>query len=106
MQAIDKFINAIKEHNFIQAHELLEEEWKGYKKQGLKKEAKALQGLINAATALALFYNKKRPEGFNKVWPVYLKYKPLLKEVSFNNMEKYYFASLLLEQKKEELIKI
>ncbi len=104
MEAIDKFIKAIKEHNFIQAHELLEEDWKEYKKQGLKKEAKALQGLINAATALALFYNKKRPEGFKKVWPVYIKYKPLLKQVSFKNMPKYYYASILLEEKKEELI--
>ncbi len=103
MEAIDNFIIAIKSNNFVQAHEFLEEDWKKYKKQGLKKEAKAIQGLINASTALALYYNKNRPESFKKVWPVYLKYKPLLKEIYLKNIEKYHYASILLEEKKEEL---
>ncbi len=56
---IDNFIEALQEHKFVEAHEILEDDWKTFKKQGLKLEAKAIQGLINGATALALYHIKK-----------------------------------------------
>ena len=104
MSSIDKFIQAIKNHEFIQAHELLEHDWKSYKKQGLKTEAKALQGLINGATALALFHIKKRPEAYKKVWAVFEKYKTLLNEVHLEEIDKFIEAKDLLENKNKELV--
>lgn len=102
--SIQQFIQAIEEHRFIEAHELLEHDWKAYKKQGLKKEAKALQGLINGATALALYHIKKRPEAYAKIWAVFKKYQPLLNEVEFENMQDYFYANTLLMEKHKELI--
>jgi hypothetical protein len=101
MQDIDKFNQAIKNNEFVHAHELLESQWKTLKKKGLKKEAKALQGLINGATALALLHIKKRKDAYERIWAVYKKYKPLLEEVQLENMYKYKEASVLLEQKNE-----
>lgn len=95
--AIDKFIEAIENGFYVEAHELLEDEWKEYKKQEKKKKAKAVQGLINGATALALYYIKKRPEAYKKVWPVFIKYKPLLDEVDLSNNYKYKQAADILE---------
>ncbi|AXX87402.1 hypothetical protein AMRN_1670 [Malaciobacter marinus] len=100
---IDNFIEALQEHKFVEAHEILEDDWKTFKKQGLKLEAKAIQGLINGATALALYHIKKRPDGFKKVWPVYLKYKPLLTNAKINNKNRFFYACKILEEKKEEL---
>jgi predicted metal-dependent hydrolase len=56
--SIEEFILAVKEERFVEAHELLEDEWRYYKKTEEKNKAKAIQGLINGATALALFRKK------------------------------------------------
>jgi hypothetical protein len=97
--AIDRFIFAIENGYFVEAHELLEDDWNLYKKQGQKEKALVLKGLINGATALALYFIKKRPLSYEKVWPAFLKYIPLLDEIELENKEKFYEA-------KEILIKI
>ena len=97
--AIDRFIFAVENGFYVEAHELLEDDWNYYKKQGEKEKALVLKGLINGATALALYHIKKKPEGYKKVWPAFLKYIPLLDEVELDYKEKFYEA-------KEILIKI
>ena len=57
--AIDRFLFAIENDYFVEAHELLEDDWNLYKKQGQKEKALVLKGLINGATSLALFFIKK-----------------------------------------------
>lgn len=101
---IDHFIEALQHHQFIEAHELLEEDWKAYKQKEMKQEAKAIQGLINGATALALFHIKKREEAYKKVWAVFKKYEPLLEVVHFDEMQKYTKAKELIEEKNKELV--
>ncbi|MGA1931254.1 DUF309 domain-containing protein [Arcobacter sp. YIC-464] len=94
--AIDRFIFAVEEGYYREAHELLEDDWNEYKRVGEKKKALALKGLINGATALALYHIKKRPHAYAKVWPVFIKYKPLLEEVELENKNKFYYARDLL----------
>ena len=94
--AIDRFIFAIENGYFVEAHELLEDDWNLYKRQDEKKKALVLKGLINGATALALYFTKKRPHAYEKVWPVFLKYIPLLDEVELEEKEKFYKAKNLL----------
>lgn len=96
--AIRRFIYALENKLFVEAHELLEDDWKYYKKNDQKDKAKALQGLINGATALALYYTKNRPEGYKKVWPVFEKHKHLLDIVELEEKEKFYEARNLLIQ--------
>ncbi len=98
--SIEQFINAIKEERFVEAHELLEDEWRHYKKIEEKNKAKAVQGLINGATALAL-YRKNRHEAYERVWKVFKKYSHLLEELDDNF--KYYEASKLLELKNKSI---
>lgn len=95
-KAINRFIYAIEQELYVEAHELLEEDWKKYKKSGQKDKAKALQGLINGATALALFYTKNRPEAYKKVWPVFEKYSHLLNTVDLEDIEKFRKAKDIL----------
>ena len=89
--AIDRFIFAVENGFYVEAHELLEDDWNLYKKQGEKEKALVLKGLINGATALALYHIKKRPESYKKVWPAFEKYVPLLDVVDFEEKEKYYY---------------
>ncbi len=102
--AIDRFIYAVENDFFVEAHELLEDDWNMYKKMGEKNKALVLKGLINGATALALYFEKKRPAGYEKVWPVFHKYLPLLNEISLDNKDRFYYAKELLI-KKNTLIK-
>ena len=101
--AIDRFIFAIENDYFVEAHELLEDDWNYYKKQGELNKALVLKGLINGATALALFHVKKRPEGYKKVWPAFEKYIPLLDIVDFEEKEKYYKVKDLLIKLSDEV---
>lgn len=102
MQAIDNFIKAVQKHHFVEAHELLEDDWKTYKKDGLKDKAKILQGLINGTTAIAL-HVKGRPEQCLKVWATFNKYKILLDTIELENKERFIFAKELLEEKFVEI---
>ena len=94
--AIDRFIFAIENGYFVEAHELLEDDWNMYKKQGEINKALVLKGLINGATALALYHIKKKEEGYKNVWPVFNKYIPLLDTVELTNKEKFYKAKEIL----------
>jgi hypothetical protein len=94
--AIDRFIFAVENGYYAEAHELLEDDWRDLKKSGFLKESQVLKGLINGATALALFYKKKKVDGYKKVWKVFLKYEPLLDEVEMKNKARLYFARNLL----------
>lgn len=94
--AIDKFIFAVENGYYVEAHELLEDDWNFYKKHGELNKALVLKGLINGATALALFHVKKRPLSYKKVWPAFEKYVPLLDVVDFEEKEKYYKVKDLL----------
>lgn len=105
MLNIDTFIKLVEEGSYIEGHEVLEHDWKAYKKAGLKKEAKAIQGLINGSTALALLVIKQRVEGYKKVWPVFLKYKDLFNELEIDNLDKFLEATKVLEIKNEKHLK-
>ena len=102
--AIDRFIFAVENGYFVEAHELLEDDWNMYKKQGQKEKALILKGLINGATALALFHIKKRPEAYQKVWPAFLKYIPLLDKEEFEEKEKFYKAKKILEELNNQIL--
>ena len=102
--AIDRFLFAIENGYFVEAHELLEDDWNMYKKQGQKEKALVLKGLINGATALALFHIKKRPESYQKVWPAFIKYIPLLDKVNFEEKEKFYKAKKILEELNNQIL--
>ena len=101
--AIDRFIFAVENGYYVEAHELLEDDWNMYKKQGQKEKALVLKGLINGATALALFHIKKRPQGYEKVWLTFIKYIPLLDKVEFEDKNKYYKAKKLLIKLSDEV---
>ena len=102
--AIDKFIYAIEQGYYVEAHELLEDDWNLYKKQGQREKALVLKGLINGATALALYHVKKRPAGHAKVWPAFLKYIPLLDNIDLENKDRFYFAKNLLIERNNLII--
>jgi hypothetical protein len=99
---IDGFINLVENYKFVEAHEVLEDDWNNLKKEGCKKEAKYLQALINGATSLALFVIKKRPEPGERVWEVYLRNKYLFDELELFEREKYAYIQELLEKQYEQ----
>jgi len=94
--AIDRFIFAVENGYYREAHELLEDDWNEFKRLGEKKKALALKGLINGATALALYFIKKNEDGYRRVWAVFNKYKPLLNEIELEEMHKFHEAKNLL----------
>ena len=93
---IDEFISLILDKQFVEAHEVLEDDWHKFKRSGERNKAKFIQGLINGTTAIALFY-KGREEPFLRVWSTFQKYKPLLDTIELDEKEKYIEAIKLLE---------
>lgn len=94
--AIDRFIFALENGYFKEGHELLEDDWREFKKQGEKEKALVLKGFINASTALALFHIKKNIDGYKRVWLVFEKYIGLLDVVELENKKKFYEAKKIL----------
>ncbi len=97
MQNIDKFINAISNDKFIEAHEVLEESWKKLKKVE-KNEANIQKGLINGATAIALKI-KGRDKGAFLVWNTFEKYRGLIDVSDSTLSKKYKEAEKILDKK-------
>jgi len=102
MSDIETFIQMVQNEEFAPAHEILEHDWKAYKKENQMQKAKALQGLINGTTALAL-YKKGKVEGYQKVWGTFLKYHTLLDEVELENKDYFLLARELLFKKNKEV---
>ncbi len=101
MQSIDKFIEAIKSDDFVEGHEVLEDDWKELKKSpDTLDESKILKGLINGSTAIALKLRGK-DKGAQTVWATFEKYRPLIEEKSYKNTPKYKEAQRLLDEKKK-----
>lgn len=105
---IKGFIDLIEKFDFVQAHEVLEDDWNALKKIGDKKTAKFLQALINGATSLAL-HKKGRPEACEKVWGALQRNKHLIDEVNLINKKEYIYTIELLEhyyENKNTLFKV
>jgi len=77
-EVLKDFIKALDEERFADAHEIMEKKWKEYKKLD-HPLTKLLKGYINGATAFELV-KRGKTEGAKRLWGVYEKYLPLLKE--------------------------
>ncbi|MFA7084388.1 MAG: DUF309 domain-containing protein [Arcobacteraceae bacterium] len=103
MSAIKEFIALVQTNEFAPAHEVLEHDWKAYKKQDKMEHAKALQGLINGTTALAL-YKKGKLDGYKKVWDTFLKYQHLLDSIEIEEKALFLEARECLFQKNKIIL--
>jgi len=93
------FIQNLKDGEFAHAHEVMEHQWKAYKKSD-HPLTKLLKGYINGATAFELVRRDKM-EGAKRLWDVYEKYLPALQE----GIEEYALfqkADSILQQLKKE----
>ncbi len=99
LNSIDSFIEAIKNEEFVEGHEVLEDDWRELKgKPETLEESKILKGLINGSTALAL-KNMGKEKGAYTVWATFEKYRPLIKSEICKNSKKYEEAEQLLDEK-------
>jgi len=77
------FIQNLEDNRFTDAHEVMEAQWKIYKKAN-HPLTKLLKGYINGATAFEII-KRGNVSGANRLWTVYEKYLPLLQ----NDTENY-----------------
>lgn len=99
MHVLEEFLNVLRRDEFVEGHEILEEEWHRLKKlPDYENEAKILKGLINASTALALA-RKGKNEGAVRVWQTFEKYAPLIDTVDSTLTPLYKEATKLLYEK-------
>lgn len=104
MKSLETFMKVVQEEDFVEGHEVLEDDWRAWKNDPkTRDESFILKGLINGATALAL-WRMGRYDGARKVWETYKKYKPYIKEVPSIYTTKYKAASELLEYKYSQII--
>lgn len=102
MKVLQTFIDVVEKEAFVEAHEVLEEQWKLWKNDPMKRdESYILKGLINGATALALI-KLGREESARRVWETYEKYRPLIHTVTSIYTPFYFQAQTLLETKHKE----
>jgi len=93
------FIQNLKDEEFAYAHEVMEHQWKQYKKQD-HPLTKLLKGYINGATAFELL-RRGKAEGAVRLWAVYEKYLPALQE-EIEAYDLFCEADRLLQKLKEE----
>ncbi len=103
MIKIEQFIQMVTNGDFIDAHEILEHDWKELKKAGQKDNAKFIQALINGTTAIALF-QKGKIDGSQRVWSTFIKYKHLIDKIDLPNKERYQYAIDILEKRYQEVV--
>ena len=99
LKRIDEFLKVVANDEFVQGHEVLEDDWRELKKaQETLDESKILKGLINGSTALAL-KNLGKEKGAKTVWATFEKYRPLIHSKICDDSEKYKQAEQLLDEK-------
>jgi len=101
-ELINEFVECINETRYYDAHEALEEIWFPRRFED-DVEMKLVKGFINAAVSFELIKRGRR-ESSNKVWKNYEKYKVLLGSFESPYDGRYRELSLLLEQKRGELV--
>jgi guanylate kinase len=103
MTNIEKFINLIQNDKFVEAHEVLEDDWLYFKKTSQKDKALFYKGLINGATSIALIIKKRSLRARTITWDAFLKYKDLIDILELENKETYNKVIKLIEQKHLEI---
>ncbi len=77
-ETLEIFIQHLNNEEFAQAHEVMEHQWKHYKKQA-HPQTKLLKGYINGATAFELV-RRGKTGGAKRLWEAYEKYLSLLQD--------------------------
>jgi len=77
-KTLECFIQHLRDEDFAGAHEVMEHQWKAYKKEA-HPLTKLLKGYINGATAFEVL-RRGKTEGAKHLWGVYKKYLPALQE--------------------------
>lgn len=104
MEALNIFMKVVEDEDFVEGHEVLEDDWRAWKNDPkTREESYILKGLINGSTALAL-WRMGRYEGAKKVWQTYEKYKPYISKTPSSLTPKYQAACKLLEYKYSQII--
>ena len=98
-QTLDRFIDALNEDRFKDAHEIMEHTWKKYKSQN-HPLTKLLKGFINGATAFELI-KRGNKDGAIRLWQVYEKYLPLMSS-DIEEFESFHKANKILQKLKQQ----
>jgi predicted metal-dependent hydrolase len=101
MRVIDLFIEMLQNHEFAEAHEVLEDDWKAYRAEGKKDESNILKGFINAATSFEL--QRLGRKSALIPWQTYLKYRALIDTVDSLHVKKYRECAAYIDEKYEEI---
>jgi hypothetical protein len=101
-QAIQNFLRLVEKNDFLEAHEILEDNWRTYKNTPhLRDESFLIKGLINGATALVLQQLQRESSAY-KVWNTFKKYEPLVDTITSEHIQDYKQAIKLLHLKYEK----
>lgn len=104
MKALEIFLQTLENEAFKESHEVLEVTWREWKNDDVRKEESLiLKGLINGATALALF-QLGRPNSALQVWSTFEKYRPLIQTLPSSHTRLYQKAQALLEIKYKKIV--
>ncbi len=98
-EVLIEFIQNLKDEEFSQAHETMEQQWKIYKKQN-HLLTKLLKGFINGATAFELVKRGKM-DGANMLWGTYEKYL-LMMSIEIEEYKLFEEADNILQELKKQ----
>ncbi|MEA3383926.1 MAG: DUF309 domain-containing protein [Campylobacterota bacterium] len=104
MQNIIKFKDLVESNHFIEAHEVLEDDWLKFKKAGELDKAKLYKGLINGATSIALYKMNRSKRAVDITWGAFIKYKSLSSFIEEDKKRYVLEAISLIESKQKEII--
>jgi len=98
-ETLQEFIKALNEDRFKDAHEIMEHQWKEYKKLN-HPITKLLKGFINGATAFELI-KRDNIDGASRLWATYEKYLPLMSD-DIEEYELFFEANNILQTLKKD----
>lgn len=99
----NRFIEMIQIQDYYEAHEVLEEVWFPLR-ASKEPEVLLIKGFINASVAFELI-KRGRPKPASTAWNTYLKYRPMLENLTCERVPVYMQIADLLETTKNELFK-
>jgi len=103
MEAMQTFMRVVEAEDFVQGHEVLEDLWRAWKNDPLKREESyILKGLINGSTALALI-RLGRAQSSLRVWETFAKYRPLIETIPSPYTAFFHQSQHLLDAKYKAL---
>ena len=104
-EQLKEVLTLLENDKFVEAHDLLENEWRKYKNdENTREESFILKAFLNASVSFEI-YKMGRINHYENLWNTYKKYEYLIDKIDSVHSNTYKQIQDLIYKKKEKYIK-